>query len=287
MTRVTTRTLIFYILAAISLGLLVLSANDRLTPVEGLLGRVARPFLLVFNNTGRSISEAASAARNLSTLRSQNDALKSRVDTLTIDNLRVKELEGENERLRELLKFKQLNPGYDFRGGQVIARVISAGPSNYRRTIGIDLGAQQGIERGMPVVTEAGLVGRIDKVYPDSSTVLLLTDASSAVDAMLQRSTSRVVGVVQGIAGGQPVMDYITQDADVSVGDLIITSGLGSAFPKGLVVGQVESVRRKDYEMYQQAVVRPTVKFDQLEIVLVITNFKPKPGQPEELTPVG
>jgi len=154
-------------------------------------------------------------------------------------------------------------------------------------TIGIDLGAQQGIERGMPVVTEAGLVGRIDKVYPDSSTVLLLSDASSAVDAMLQRSTSRAVGVVQGIAGGQPVMDYITQDADVSVGDLIITSGLGSAFPKGLVVGQVESVRRKDYEMYQQAVVRPTVKFDQLEIVLVITNFKPKPGQPEELTPVG
>jgi rod shape-determining protein MreC len=287
MTRVSTRTIVFYVLAAISLALLVLSANDRLTPAEGLVSRATRPFLLVFNNTGRTLSEGVSALRNWSTLRAQNESLKAQVDTLTIDNLRVNELEGENERMRSLLKFKQLNPGYDFRGGQVIARVISEGPSNYRRTLAIDLGAQEGIERGMPVVTEAGLVGRIDKVYPDSSTVLLITDASSAVDAMLQRSTSRVVGVVQGTAGGQPIMDYINQDADVSVGDLIITSGLGGGFPKGLVIGQVESVRRMDYEMYQQAVVRPTVKFDRLEIVLVITNFKPAPGQPAELEPVG
>jgi rod shape-determining protein MreC len=287
MTRASTRTLIFYLLAAISLALLILSANGSLTPAEGLLGSMTRPFLLASNGAARQISDAVASLRNLTTLRAQNEALKSQVDTLTIDNLRVKELEGENERMRELLKFKQLNPGYDFRGGQVIARVTSEGPSNYRRTLGIDLGSQHGIERGMPVVTEAGLVGRIDKVYPDSSTVLLITDASSAVDSMIQRSTSRVVGVVQGVAGGQPVMDYITQDADVSVGDLVITSGLGGAFPKGMVIGQVESVRRKDYEMYQQAIVRPTVNFDRLEIVLVITNFKPKPGQPDEYEPVG
>jgi rod shape-determining protein MreC len=287
MTRVSGRTLIFYLLAAFSLGLLVLSSSGRLAPAEGVAGRITQPFLTVSNNLGRQITETISSLRNLATLHAQNQALQAQVDTLTIDNLRVQELEGENARMRELLKFKQLNPGYDFRGGQVIARVISEGPSNYLRTITIDLGAQQGIERGMPVVTEAGLVGRIDKVGPDSATVLLLTDASSAVDAMIQRNNSRAVGVVQGVAGGKPVMDYIAQDADVTVGDLVITSGLGGGFPKGLIIGQVESVRRRDYEMYQQATVRPTVQFERLEIVLIITNFKPKPGQPQELESVG
>jgi rod shape-determining protein MreC len=287
MTRVSGRTLVFYLLAALCLGLLILSSSGQLAPVEGVAGRVTRPFLMAFNGLGRQVTETISTIRNLTTLRGQNQALQAQVDTLTIDNLRVQELEGENSRMRELLKFKQLNPGYDFRGGQVIARVISEGPSNYLRTITIDLGAQQGIERGMPVVTEAGLVGRIDKVDPDSATVLLLNDASSGVDAMIQRSNSRAVGVVQGVAGGKPVMEYIAQDADVTVGDLVITSGLGGSFPKGLIIGQVESVRRRDYEMYQQATVRPTVNFDRLEIVLVITNFKPKPGQPQELESVG
>ena len=285
MSRVSSRTIVFYLLAGISLLLLILSSSGQMAPVEGVLSRLTRPFLLTFNGLGRQTSELVSTVLNLRTLQAQNQALQAQVDTLTIDNLRVQELEGENERMRELLRFRQLNPGYDFRGGQVIARVISEGPSNYLRTITIDLGSQQGIARGMPVVTERGLVGRIDKVGPDSATVLLITDATSAVDAQIQRN--RVVGVVQGVAGGRPVMDYITQDAELSVGDLIITSGLGGGFPKGLVIGQVESVLHRDYEMYQQATVRPTVNFDRLEIVLVITNFKPSPGQPEELESVG
>jgi rod shape-determining protein MreC len=285
MTRVSNRTLIFYILAGFSLVLLILSSSGRDSAIEGTLGRVARPFLLISNGIGKEISESIAMIREMHSMRARNEALEAQVNTLTIDNLRVRELESENERLRELLRFRQLNPSYDFRGGQVIARVISEGPSNYLRTIGIDLGSEQGIERGMPVVTESGLVGRIDRVRPDSSTVLLIIDPRSKADAQIERN--RVVGVLQGLASGGLSMDYISQDADVSLGDLVKTSGLGGGFPKGLIIGQVVAVRQRDYEMFQQATVRPTVNFDRLEWVLVITNFRPSPGQPDELEPVG
>jgi len=79
----------------------------------------------------------------------------------------------------------------------------------------------------------------------------------------------------------------VPQDADISVGDEIITSGLGGNFPKNLAIGQVVSVHQRDYEMFQQATIRPTVNFDRLEFVLVITNFQPLPGQPAEPESVG
>ncbi len=285
MSRVSGRSATFYLLAGISIALLVLSSSGRLAPVEGFLSRVARPFLITFNGIGRQASNAFSTLRDLRTLRTSNQQLQALADTLTIDNLRLKEVEAENQQLRELLRFAQLNPVYDFRGGQVIARVISPGTSNYLHTITIDLGSEHGIKPGMPVVTERGLVGRIEKVGPVSSTVLLITDPSSGVQALIQRN--RLVGVVNGRAGAWPVMDYIPQGGEVAPGDLVITSGLGGTFPKNLVIGQVVEVHQRDYEMFQQATLRPTVNFDRLEFVLVITNFKPLPGQPEELESVG
>jgi len=285
MKHISNRTFVFYFLAAISIVLMILSSSGQLAPLEGVLTRVAKPFLITFNGIGRQINNVFTTARDLATLRSRNKQLQAQVDTLIIDNLGLKEVGVENEHLRKLLRFAQLNPTYDFRGGQVIARVISEGPSNYLSTIAIDLGAEHGIKPGMPVVTERGLVGRIYKVDPNSSTILLITDPRSGVPALIQRN--RQIGVVSGQVGAPPVMEYISQDADISVGDLVITSGLGGNFPKNLVIGQIVKVHQRDYEMFQQATLQPTVNFNQLEFVLVITNFKPLPGQPAELESVG
>jgi rod shape-determining protein MreC len=137
----------------------------------------------------------------------------------------------------------------------------------------------------MPVVTERGLVGRVHQVGPVSSTVLLLTDPSSGVQGLVQRT--RAAGVVNGKSGGAPVMEYVPQGAEIEPGDLVITSGLGGNFPKNLVIGQVVEVQQRDFDMFQQAVIRPTVDFNRLEFVLVITNFAPLPGQPDELQSVG
>jgi rod shape-determining protein MreC len=279
------RVVLFFVLATLSIILLILSSSGKLTPVEGIAMSVGRPFLAAFNNLGRQGSNLVSTIRDLRTLRSRNQQLQALADTLTVDNLRLQEVEAENERLRALLRFQQLNPIYDYRGGQVIARVISRGTTNYLSTIAIDLGAEHGISRGMPVVTERGLVGRIHRVHPTTSTVLLITDPSSGVQSLIQRN--RLTGVVGGRGGALPVMEFIPQDDEVTIGDLVITSGLGGAFPKNLVIGQVVEVQKRDYEMYQQAIIRPTVNFDRLEFVLVITNFRPLPGQPEDLDSVG
>ena len=275
MKHIPSRTSLFFLLAAISLVLLILSSSGRLAPVESGLTRLAQPFLTISNEIGRQVSNIASTARDLTSLRSVNKQLQTLVDTLTIDNLRLREVEAENAWLRELLRFAQINPLSDYRGGQVIARVISRGPTNYLSSLTIDLGSQHGIEPGMPVVTERGLVGRVYKVGPTSSIILPITDLSSGVPAMVKRSDSRAVGVVNGRAGTQPVMEFVAQDADVSAGDEIITSGLGGNFPKGITIGQVLEVNKQDFDMYQEALIRPTVNFDQLEFVLVITNFQP------------
>jgi rod shape-determining protein MreC len=275
------------VLTSVSIVLFILSSTGRMAPVEGALSAVARPFLTVFNDIGRQVDNVAATVRDLSSLRGENRRLQALVDTLTIDNARLTEVQTENQQMRELLRFRQLNPYYDFRGGQLIARVVSRGPTNYLSALSIDLGSDQGITEGMPVVTERGLVGRIQKVGPTTSTVLLITDPSSGVQSMIKRENSRAVGVVTGQAGTLPVMEYIAQEADVAVGDEVITSGLGGNFPKNLIIGQVVEVKKKDFEMYQQAVVRPTVDFNRLEFVLVITNFKPLPGQPPEPESVG
>ncbi len=216
MSRVSSRTFLVFALAAVSVVLLILSSSNRLGPVEGALSSAGRPFLITFSGLGRQINNMVTTARDLATLRGRNNQLQTMVDTLTIDNLRLQEAESENERLRSLLRFRQLNPNYDFRGGQVIARVIGKTPSNYLQSITIDLGSEHGIKPGMPVVTERGLVGRIHKVGALSSTVLLITDPSSGVPALIRGN--RLSGVVNGRAGGQPVMEFISQDEKIASG---------------------------------------------------------------------
>jgi rod shape-determining protein MreC len=123
----------------------------------------------------------------------------------------------------------------------------------------------------MVVVTERGLVGQVLEVADMASKVLLITDPLSAVNAVVQ--SSRTTGLVRGQVGGQLVLDEVPQEATIQMGDIVLTSGLGSTFPRGLVIGQVTDIRRQDVEMFQRATLHPTVDFNKLEVVLIVTNF--------------
>jgi rod shape-determining protein MreC len=151
--------------------------------------------------------------------------------------------------------------------------MIGRDPSNLQRYITIDVGQREGVSHNMPVVTTRGLVGRIAQVGDGWSRVLLITDVTSSVNALTQ--SSRANGLVQGQADGSLVMRAIPQGDVVSVGDTVFTSGLGGNFPRQILIGQIIEVERRDYELYQTAVVRPTVDFDHLEVVLVVTDFEP------------
>ncbi len=172
------------------------------------------------------------------------------------------EIRLENQRLRRLLDFKE-----EQKIETLPARVIGEDASSWFRTITIDKGSEQGLVEGLPVVVAEGVVGRIIRVSPRFSRVLLITDASSAVASLLQDNRAR--GICRG-QGESLVFDFVLRQEDIHVGDRVITSGMGGVFPKGLVVGRVESVDRPEFGLFQVISVGPAVDFSHLEEVLVL-----------------
>ena len=273
MKHLPTRSTVLIILILLSLAGLALDQNERLQPFEDLALRFVVPVQGKLTSLANSLSDLTQTTRALRELRRRNEDLQSLADSLMIENVRLKEIESENETLRRLLNFTQANPTHSYKAAEVKGRVIGRDPSNFLSYLIIDLGSQQGIEKGMPVVAERGLVGRITDVGSNWAKVMLIIDPSSSVNALIQ--SSRATGVVEGHVGGSLVMKYIPQGETVNVNDIVLTSGLGGNFPKKLIIGQVTTVQQRDIEMFQEAHIRPTVDFNNLEIVLVITNFLP------------
>lgn len=273
MKRLQNRPLMFVFLLSLTIVGLVLHETGNTQAVENLILRPVIPVQNHLSGLANDFSDLVQTFRDLRELRRRNEELQSLADSLMIENVRLKELESENETLRQLLQFTQANPTYSYRAAELVGHVIGQDPSNLLRCITIDVGTGDGVAKGMPVVTDRGLVGRIVEVSSRSSKVLLITDVSSSVNAIIQ--SSRATGIVEGKADGGLVMKYIPQTVTVNVGDIILTSGLGATFPKRLVIGQVTALHKRDIEMFQQAEIKPTVDFERLEIVLVITNFEP------------
>jgi len=275
-------------------GLLILVFHEAgyLSPVENALHYVFDPLQRVTSGLVRSTGDMFHTVREVRELRAELETLRSRVDTLTAENIRLQEYEAEVQQLRSLLNFVSDYPISAFVGADVVGReacdqfpcgdVVGADPNPYLRYVTINVGAQQGVEKGMPVVSGgAMLAGRVVQVGPRTAQVQLLSDGDSAVASLLK--LSRVTGLVVGQPDGTLRMEYIPQDEEVNEGDIVLTSGLGGVLPKGLIVGQVTEVQQMDYELFQAAVLRPALDFSRLETLLVITDFEPVPT--DEATP--
>jgi rod shape-determining protein MreC len=125
----------------------------------------------------------------------------------------------------------------------------------------------------MPVVTDQGLVGRVDAVINSAARIQLITDTSSAVNVRLDKAKKEAI--LTGTVAGDLMLDLVPQDVALEPGDLVLTSGLGGGYPADLIVGQVLNVRKRDSDLFQQAVIQPVVDFSKLKIVLIITDFRP------------
>lgn len=269
--------LIILVLAALLLMALQLSGNLR--PVTSAITQLTSPAQLSatgvtesLSNLGESLLSLRTIQRDAAALAVRNLQLQAEIDTL-------KEVEKENENLRSMLKFAQTRPRLELRGAQIVARNIGEESTNFLESILIDLGTQHGVQVGMPVVTDQGLVGRISDVTETTSKVLLLSDPSSSAGALL--GESRLNGIVRGSTSGNLVMDFIPQGPTFKIGEVVLTSGLGGRFPKGIVIGAVESIETQANAVFQKAVVHPSVDFGSLELVMVITNFDPNEVLPD------
>jgi rod shape-determining protein MreC len=269
--------LIILVLAALLLMALQLSGNLR--PLTSAITQLTSPAQLSATGITESFSSFFETVASLRTIQRDAAALAVRNLQLQAEIDTLREVEKENEALRGMLDFAQTRPRLELRGAQIVARVIGEESTNFLETISVDLGRQHGIEVGMPVVTDEGLVGRISVVEESTSKVLLLNDSSSSASALL--GTSRLNGVVRGSTSGDLVMDFIPQGLTFTTGELVLTSGLGGRFPKGIVIGEVEQIETQANAVFQKAIVHPSVDFGSLELVLVITNFDPNELLPD------
>lgn len=271
------------IFALAALLLMALQLTGQLQTLRSAISVLTSPAQLGATGAAKNITDGVTFLLELRTLRQRVAELEEINSSLRSEIFRLNEVERENERMRQILRFAATSPGLELRGAQVVARVIGQESTNFLDYIEVDLGATQGIEVGMPVLTEQGLVGRISEVNNVTAKVLLITDPSSGVNAILQ--SSRLNGVVEGAADGMLLMDLIPQGPDFSVGEVVLTSGLGQRFPAGIPIGQVVERRQRDIDIFQQAVVQPRIDFSRLELVAIVTNFTSVESQ-TVLTPV-
>jgi rod shape-determining protein MreC len=204
-------------------------------------------------------------------VREENDRLRQRLARLEEENLQYREAIVSSERFQRLAGFRESHEV-----PMVPANVVHQDLSPWFRSVIIDQGTGAGIRPGMPVVTDQGVVGVVSGTAPGASKVLLLIDPQSHVDAYVQRSRAR--GSVRGAKGRECSFDYVLRDEDLAVGDLLLTSGMGEVFPKGLVIGHVTSVERRPYGLFQEAQIKPAVDFGKLEEVFVILERRELPA---------
>ncbi len=175
------------------------------------------------------------------------------------------EIERSNKRLRGLLQFRDRTEEK-----MVAAEVIGKDPSPWFKSLVIDKGAADGLDRGLPVIIPAGVVGLITDISGGYAKVLLIIDQNSAVDALVQRTRAR--GVVKGRASRRCNFEYALSKHDIKEGDAVISSGLDGVFPKGLRIGEVTEVTKRQAGIFQEVALTPYVDFERLEEVFVIVG---------------
>lgn len=209
-------------------------------------------------------------------LEEENRNLKQKIAQLQEQNHRMKEMKLANERLRELLQFREKNSS-----SMIGAEVIGQDPSSWFKSVTIDKGERDGVKKGMAVISSAGVIGQILKTASHYAIVLLLTDYNSAIDSVVQRT--RAKAIVEGKGENRCQLKYLLRADEVAVGDVVVTSGLGGNFPKGLRIGEVKRVDKKGYGVFQYAELVPSVDLTQLEEVFVIMEpLLPSPPQEEK-----
>lgn len=195
----------------------------------------------------------------------ENDNLKKKLSLAVEKNSQYNEVELSNQRLRDLLNFKEATTSKI-----LAAEVISVDPSSWFKAVIIDKGSLDGVVIGLPVVIRQGIAGQVVDVSSRYSKIMLIIDRNSSVDALVQRTRAR--GIIRGEATGQCLFKYVLRKDDVRVGDKIVASGLDGVFPKGLPVGDVKEVVRRNSGLFQEVRVVPYIDFEKLEEVLVILN---------------
>ncbi len=259
--------------------LFLLSSNSDLgptwNPAEQVVIEITAPFQKLIKQTTKSTEELWLNYFRLVDVHQENTQLKNEIHELKMANSRYRELLATQERIEELLQFKQT-----INRPVLAAQVIGLDPTGWFKSVIIDKGKWAGLRLDMPVVNAFGVVGRVVSVSSNYAKVLLIIDQNSAVDCLVQRSRDR--GMLKGLMSEICKLDYVAKSNDITMGDIVVTSGLGGVFPKGLPVGRILDVKEISGELFKDIKIRTAVDFSKLEEVLVILEESKSSNQLKE-----
>lgn len=249
-------------------GLLFLAIGGFLNPV---LEIVMEPVLGVqswITVRYQAFQDLVNSPTDVARLRQRNAELESENANLQSQIIALQQQVTEVELLSALLDFARSQRENEY----VTANVVYQDPRPFIKYVIIDVGSDQGVLSGMPVVGAEGLVGRVDAVTASAARVQLITDPDASVSVVIQPSDT--TAILTGSVTSDISLENISKDASVEPGNLVLTSGLGGVYPADILIGQVASVRSTATDLFQEAVVQPVIDFSRLDIVLVIVNFQ-------------
>ena len=213
--------------------------------------------------TKRKITHFTHSYFALVGVKQENRQLKQQIIDLKHHIFQLKELRRENQRLKDLLKF-----GEELQYKKILARVIGWDASSHIRLIRVNRGTKNGVQRESPVIASEGLVGHVYQVSDHFSDIMTIINQSNRVDGIVVRTRSH--GIIEGHSNGKCIMKYVTRSEPVELNDQIVTSGLGSIYPKGLRVGKISKIERESYGITQFVEVEPDIDFGKLEEVIIL-----------------
>jgi rod shape-determining protein MreC len=250
----------------ITVNVILLSVTSKSQSTSGF-GRVGLSFVAPFQElVTRSVRFAREIWEHyffLVSVYQENEELKKSLNDAIEKNNQWNELKLANDRLRNLLSFQK-----SLTNRVVAAEVIGKDPSVWFKTVIIDKGKADGLQKGLPVVLPQGIAGQVIEASGRYSKVMLIIDRNSAVDALVQRSRAR--GIIKGASADQCRFEFVLRKNDVQVGDTVVTSGFDGVYPKGLRIGHVSDLSERSSDIFYEITVTPFVDFEKLEEVLVI-----------------
>ncbi len=258
----------------IVVNVIVLSVNSKRSVPSTGIGKftisIVSPFQEIVSDSITFVTDIWKHYFFLVSVSTENARLNRSLKQAEEKNNRLKEVELSHNRLKNLFEFKET-----LHKRVVAAEVIGRDPSPWFKTIIINKGSREGVERGMPVVVPEGIAGLVTDVSKTYAKILLVIDQNSAVDALIQRNRAR--GIITGEPSGRLLLQYVQRKHDIHVGDIVISSGLDGVFPKGIRIGYVHEVDKPDSGIFQQLAVTPYADFEKLEEVLVVRDLPEPP----------
>ncbi len=276
--KLQTNVILSAIIIAIGILLLSLSYSEPSNKFKSVISTIITPLQAnIYSLIEPLFTNEPIAPEELVNL---NATLTAEIALLRSENIRLSETMYERDMLASLLNYTKLDNVHTY----ISATVIGKDTSSFLQYLIIDIGTTGGVQRDMPVVTDAGLVGIINEATPRASKVLLVNSDQMAVNVRIQNS--RADGVLFGQASKDLRLRYIALDATISAGDLVVTPGLGGSLPANIPIGEIASVRSRAYDVFQEAEVLPLANLDKIEIVMIITDFTTTELKPLISTPI-